>query len=212
MKFKQLILYFLVLLFIFNPLCKLSILGKNTNGHHTYKNKYWLTLGDSITKVGTYQNNLSNMFKEIDNKGVNGQTIAYQNKNTSTYSLGKTIDYKKYDLVTIFIGTNDFRYHKPLGTLKNINSTDFDDKTYFGAYQLLIEYIKKSNPDIEIILITPIQRTKDGFDIHYFNKENNQLIDYVNATKKLAHLYSLPVIDLYAESEIGRAHGTPVTG
>ena len=67
MKFKQLILYFLVLLFIFNPLCKLSILGKNTNGHHTYKNKYWLTLGDSITKVGTYQNNLSNMFKEIDN-------------------------------------------------------------------------------------------------------------------------------------------------
>ena len=202
MKFKRLLVCFLVLLFIFNPIYQLSIFGKNTNKDYFYKNKSWLTLGDSITKAGVYQSNLSDMFKEIDNKGVNGQTMGYQSKNTSTYDLGKTINFKKYDLVTIFIGTNDFRYHKPLGSLKNINSNDFDDKTYFGAYQLLIEYIKKSNPHIEIILITPIQRVRDGFDIHYFNKENHQLIDYVNATKKIAHLYSLPVIDLYAESGI----------
>ena len=55
---------------------------------------------------------------------------------------------------------------------------------------------------MKIILITPIQRVKDGFDIHYFNNENNQLIDYVNATKKIANLYSLSVIDLYSESGI----------
>ncbi len=202
MKFKRLLVCFLVLLFIFNPIYRLSIFGKNTNKDYIYRNKNWITLGDSITKAGVYQNNLSYMFKEIDNKGINGQTMGYQSKNTSTYDLGKTINFKKYDLVTIFIGTNDFRYHKPLGSLKNINSNDFDDTTYFGAYQLLIEYIKKSNPHIEIILITPIQRVRDGFDIHCFNKENYQLIDYVNATKKIAHLYSLPVIDLYAESGI----------
>ena len=170
--------------------------------NNLYEDKTWLTLGDSITKSGIYQSNLSKKFKYIDNKGVNGQTMAYQCNHNSTYELGKGIDYKKYDLVTIFIGTNDFRYHKPLGSLQNINSNNFNDKTYFGAYQLLIEYIQKSNPNIEIILITPIQRVKDGFDIHYFNNENNQLIDYVNATKKIANLYSLSVIDLYSESGI----------
>ena len=40
-----------------------------------YKDKTWLTLGDSITKSVFYQSNLSKKFKYIDNKGVNGQTM-----------------------------------------------------------------------------------------------------------------------------------------
>lgn len=172
--------------------------------NNSWENKRWITLGDSITKAGGYQKNLLETlkFSKIDNKGINGQTMAHQNKNISTWDLGKNIDYKDYDLVTIFIGTNDFRYHKPLGKIKSINSDTFDDKTFIGAYQLLLNKIKSSNPHIKIVLITPIQRDKDGFDIHHFNEENNQLIDYVNAIKKLAYLYSLPVIDLYAESGI----------
>ena len=171
---------------------------------NSWENKRWITLGDSITKAGGYQKNLLETlkFSKIDNKGINGQTMAHQNKNISTWDLGKNIDYKDYDIVTIFIGTNDFRYHKALGKMESINSDTFDDKTFIGAYQLLLNKIKLSNPHVKIVLITPIQRNKDGFDIHHFNEENNQLIDYVNAIKKLAHLYSLPVIDLYAESGI----------
>ena len=202
MKLKYLTFFLFILLLILTITSKSAESTKLIYMDNLYKDKTWLTLGDSITKSGIYQSNLSKKFKYIDNKGVNGQTMAYQCNHNSTYELGKGIDYKKYDLVTIFIGTNDFRYHKPLGSLQNINSNNFNDKTYFGAYQLLIEYIQKSNPNIEIILITPIQRVKDGFDIHYFNNENNQLIDYVNATKKIANLYSLSVIDLYSESGI----------
>ena len=50
---------------------------------------------------------------------MNGQTMAYQKTNKSTYSIGKNINYKKYDLVTIFIGTNDFRYNKKLRKIKD---------------------------------------------------------------------------------------------
>jgi lysophospholipase L1-like esterase len=157
----------------------------------------WLTLGDSITKAGVYQDILKNNFKNIDNLGLNGQTMAYQDTNTSTYYVGKNIDYKKYDLVSIFIGTNDFRYHKPLGEINN-----FDEKTFAGAYQLLIEQIKKDNPNATILLITPLQRVKDGFDIRMFNKTNHKLIDYVNVVKDLANLYNLPMIDLYSQSNI----------
>ena len=38
--------------------------------------------------------------------------MAYQKTDKSTYSIAKNINYKEYDLVTIFIGTNDFRYNK----------------------------------------------------------------------------------------------------
>src|SRR5574344_466944 len=89
--------------------------------NNLYEDKTWLTLGDSITKAGIYQSKLSKKVKHIDNKGVNGQTMAYQRNHNSTYELGKSIDYKKYNFVTIFIGTNDFRYHKPLVSLQNIN-------------------------------------------------------------------------------------------
>lgn len=185
---------------IMNPTQKPSYSFDKTS----WENTRWLTLGDSITKAGGYQENLlkSLKFSEIDNKGINGQTMAYQKKITSTWELGKNIDYKDYDLITIFIGTNDFRYHKPLGKIESINSNTLNDKTFIGAYQLLLNKIKSSNPDAKIILITPLQRVDDGFDIHHFNEENNQLIDYVNAIKKVANLYSLPVIDLYAESGI----------
>ena len=145
MKLKYLTFFLFILLLILTITSKSAESTKLIDMDNLYKDKTWLTLGDSITKSGIYQSNLSKKFKYIDNKGVNGQTMAYQCNHNSTYELGKSIDYKKYDLVTIFIGTNDFRYHKPLGSLKSINSNNFNDKTYFGAYQLLIEYIQKSN-------------------------------------------------------------------
>lgn len=197
------IIFALLNFIIINSNQKLSYSFEHIQSN-SWENKRWLTLGDSITKAGGYQKNLLETlkFSKINNKGINGQTMAHQNKNISTWDLGKNIDYKDYDLVTIFIGTNDFRYNKPLGKIESIDSDNFDDKTFIGAYQLLLNKIKSSNPNVKIVLITPIQRNKDGFDIHHFNEENNQLIDYVNAIKKLAYLYSLPVIDLYAESGI----------
>lgn len=164
-----------------------------------WNEKTWLTLGDSITKANGYQPIVKEKlgFANVDNKGLNGQTMAYQNTNKSTYSIGKEIDYKNYDLVTIFIGTNDFRYNKKLGKLG-----EYDEKTFIGGYEMLIEKILSSNPYIDLVLITPMQRTKDGYDINFTNKVGSKLIDYVNGIKDLGEKYSLPVLDLYSISGI----------
>ena len=167
--------------------------------NNRWSQKSWLTLGDSITKANGYQPIVKERlgFSKVDNKGINGQTMAYQNTNKSTYYIGKNINYKEYDLVTIFIGTNDFRYNKKLGKLSN---NQYDETTFIGAYQLLIEKILKSNKDIDLVLITPLQRSKDGYDINFTNEAGCKLIDYVNAIKDLGKKYSLPVLDLYSNS------------
>jgi lysophospholipase L1-like esterase len=171
-----------------------------------WKGKSWITLGDSITRANGYQDKLKNTlgFSRIDNMGKNGQTMAYQSENKSTYTIGKTIDYKAYDLATIFIGTNDFRYNKKLGEIKASGSVKFDETTFTGSYQLLIEKILSSNPSIDLVLITPPQRIRDGYDINFTNEVGSKLIDYVDVIKSLGEMYSIPVLDLYSEGGISK--------
>ena len=172
---------------------------------YTYLNKWeqksWLTLGDSITKANGSQIIVKEKlgFLKVDNKGINGQTMAYQSTNKSTYSIGKDINYKEYDLVTIFIGTNDFRYNKKLGVISE-DSNKYDETTFIGSYQMLIETILESNSSIDLVLITPLQRSKDGYDINFTNEVGYKLINYVNAIKDLGKKYDLPVLDLYSSS------------
>lgn len=172
--------------------------------YNKWSGKSWLTLGDSITKANGYQEILKEKlgFSKVDNKGLNGQTMAYQKTNKYTYAIGKDIDYKEYDLVTIFIGTNDFRYNKKLGKIDTSYSGSYNEKTFIGSYQLLIEKILSLNPYVDLVLITPLQRIKDGYDINFTNEAGYKLIDYVDAVKELGELYSLPVLDLYSTSGI----------
>lgn len=194
---------FLLIIFFTFYMPIINAQGNKFDLEEEYFNKWnkksWLTLGDSITKANGYQIILKEKlgFSNIDNKGINGQTMSYQKNNKSTYSIGKNINYKKYDLVSIFIGTNDFRYNKKLGEIKENN---YDEMTFIGSYQMLIEKILSSNPEVNLVLITPLQRTKDGYDINYINKCGNKLIDYVNSVKALGENYSLPVLDLYSTS------------
>ncbi len=169
-----------------------------------WEGKSWITLGDSITRASVYQDNLKSIlgFSKIENMGENGQTMAYQPKNKSTYTVGKTIDYNKYDLATIFIGTNDFRYNKKIGKIKESGSRNFEENTFTGSYQLLIETILKSNPNIDLVLVTPPQRIRDGYNINFTNEVGGKLVDYVSVIKDLGEMYSLPVLDLYSQCGI----------
>ena len=76
MKLKYLTFFLFILLLILTITSKSAESTKLIDMDNLYKNKTWLTLGDSITKSGIYQSNLSKKFKYIDNKGVNGQTMA----------------------------------------------------------------------------------------------------------------------------------------
>lgn len=179
---------------------------KFDNIEESYFNKWngksWLTLGDSITKASGYQDMVGYKlgFSKIDNKGLNGQTMAYQKTEKSTYYIGREIDYNEYDLVTIFIGTNDFRYNKKVGKIETTHNEPYDEQTFLGSYQLLIEKILSSNSSADIVLITPLQRTRDGYDINFTNEVGHKLINYVNGIKELGEIYSIPILDLYSTS------------
>ena len=106
---------------------------------------------------------------------------------------------EKADAIVVFGGTNDFGH----GEVALGDMNDRTIHTFYGAMHalclLLIEkYIGKT-----IVFMTPLHRLHedtatnvskfDGISAH-------PLIDYVKAIREVCEYYSLPVLDLYANS------------
>lgn len=141
-------------------------------------------------------------FDGVINKGISGASMAKNADYPNTESIlldNHWEDIELADTITILAGTNDFTLNVPVGELKE---NGYDETTYLGAYQTLIENIQQTNPEAEIYLVTPLQRNNAGYDIHTKNPAGHQLVDYVNGVKEVGEFYQLPVIDLYHNSQI----------
>lgn len=108
--------------------------------------------------------------------------------------------------MTLTSGANDERHNVPLGNVLEAGST-FDTSTFCGAFQSAIESALSDNPEMKIILCTPIQGWiyADGYDAaDYPDHPNGGDIDpkWANAIKRIAEIYALPVCDWYCESGI----------
>lgn len=183
----------------------ISSLEKGSNSQNDWENKRAAAIGDSITSFGKYVQltqkalNLS----EFDNFAIGGRPLADGTKNgEGLVSTSLTHNYRKYDLITIFVGTNDFKLDVPIGEIGIKNQTEFNSQLFFGAYRKLLDFILESNPSTNILLITPIQRDNDGYDIDKRNLSGFSLGDYRTAIEELGKMYSLPVLDLYSTSGI----------
>lgn len=167
-------------------------------GESRWQGKTWGTLGDSITAAFGYQPIVQKEvgFLEVLNYGVSGRpmTAGGETDAGATVHVGKRLD-PTLDCVTIFAGVNDFRLNKPIGELGT-----FDESTFLGAYASVVEHIIGQNPKVTLSVWTPLQRDKDGYDVHYVNEAGHRLIDYAEAVKLIGHTYSLPVLDLYSLS------------
>ena len=133
----------------------------------------------------------------IQNEGVSGSRLIGA---SGTRVLAETFDFSPYDVVFFEIATNDFRLDTPLGTLGIMGDTAFETGTFYGGYRHLIEYVLTSNPEIKIVLFTPLQRDNSGYDVNTVNGAGHKLYDYVQAIREIGEMYSLQVIDLYKES------------
>ncbi|KQN97205.1 SGNH/GDSL hydrolase family protein [Paenibacillus sp. Leaf72] len=164
--------------------------------------KSWCALGDSITAANGYQPLVGAAlgFSVITNAGQNGcpLTAGGDKDYGATVHIGRKMELG-YDCVTIFAGTNDFRLDKPIGRKEDRNI-----HTFYGAYIELVEDILAKNPACRLSLWTPLQRDKDGFDIHSINQAGHRLIDYVEVIQEIGLEYALPVLNLYAESGFNR--------
>lgn len=127
------------------------------------------------------------------------------------------------DAIIIFMGTNDYNNAVPLGrwykeTPESVEyglgyekrmenrmrrTPDMDPDTYRGRINIALDSLKRTFPDKQIVLLTPIHRA--GFYANdrnwqvpedYTNRCGLYLDAYVDATIEAGKVWAVPVIDL----------------
>ena len=161
--------------------------------------KKWVAHGDSITYYSSnyeqyvkYANNY--LYCDLTNLGHAGATMALRNsENVSSVTdgtdklsmayLSSVTDYSKYDICTIFFGTNDMSSNVPVGTIDSE-----DETTYLGALNKSIQRMYVSNYKLKILLITPIYRIEET---------NLGLNAYRTALNDFGKKHGIPVVNMH---------------
>lgn len=163
-------------------------------------------LGDSITEgvgVSDIKKGYVNLVKEkigleeAYNRGISGTRFAVQTTPSEEASFDKDFISRvaelpeDVELVVVFGGTNDYGHgDAPFGEF-----TDRTAYTFCGACHVLFESLVNKYYDKKIVIMTPLHRQ--------FEEENGKsLSDYVAMIRKVAEFYSIPVLDMYAQSGI----------
>lgn len=102
------------------------------------------------------------------------------------------------DLVTIFAGTNDFgrSVAMPLGTMAD----DANTESFYGRLKYTCDLLGAKYPNALVILVTPLPRHDCEDGTKGAVEPTKTLVDYADAIRQVAALYSFPVLDLTRES------------
>lgn len=172
--------------------------GEHMNG------KSVVFYGDSITaryiNEQTYEDNLGAHYTQIlaaeygfyfANYAISGATFTNTDK-----SVIKEINNSKSilacaDYVSIMLGTNDYGFGQALGTKSSAPS----ETTVYGAIKYALDTIFDINPNVKVMLITPIDRFDGGYGMQKPNARGYTLADVVTAIKTVADMYGVSVAD-----------------
>ena len=105
------------------------------------------------------------------------------------------VDFESVEIVLIQHGINDYHAGVPIGNPENAD----DEYTYLGALRMAVETLRKTNPNMRIVLITPPYTWYPHVGLTCEQRDNGGgvLEDYVNAEIALAEELGLEIIDLY---------------
>ena len=179
------------------------------------KGKKIAFLGDSITE-GVGVADMENAYWNRIAKATGAQSYGYGISGTRiAIQLGHTIDerFDRYfasripdmipdaDVIVIFGGVNDFGHgDAPFGVM-----TDRTEKTFCGAYHMLLQKLIEAYPEALIVAMTPLHCVEEGNPIcGSFGglRRCRDLVEYVDAIKEICAYYAVPVLDLYRLSGI----------
>ena len=185
-------------------------------------------LGDSITDANqlSYQNVFWNFLKDILGieplvYGINGhqmsQIIGRAEKLEAEHG-------QDVDAIIVFIGTNDYNAHVPIGAwydekaeytrddgpinvIRKHRVKNTDEGTFCGRTNNALAYLKHHFPTKQIILMTPLHRGYATFgdkniqpDESFSNALGLYIDDYIQAVREAGSLWAMPVIDLFSIS------------
>ncbi len=168
---------------------KVNFLGDSiTEGHGTSntKHRYDSVLGE-LAELSV-----------IRNYGIGGTRIAHNSVPSEwpvcdLYFCGRATRMDPdADLVVVFGGTNDYGHgDAPLGS-----PDDTTPKTFNGAVNWLMSFLRLAYPKSKIVFMTPLRREGDET---YCSTAGHFLVDYVDAIVDAGKRHSVPVLDLYRE-------------
>ena len=193
-------------------LADMSCLGWSFGYTNHCAGKKVTCVGDSITAgSGTTKTYWSILYDTLELESMTGMGVAGSCVSaTSDYKTGNSPLINRYksipdsDIITIYMGTNDYGHETPMGTID-----DTEDVSFYGALNVIIPGIQKAHPDALLAWITPTHRYGFGtskilgtaFTYDYLpNGRGYSLNDYVDAIKEVCEKYDVPVIDLFTLS------------
>ncbi len=174
------------------------------------KGKKIVFLGDSITQGCCTSHDDAKFSTLIQNEtgcisfnhGISGTRFAFQPGDDPQTSNDFCTRFARLeadaDIVVVFGGVNDY-FHG----LADVGC--FEDRTYntfYGACHTLMIKLLEKYPGKPILFITPLH-TLGEENIYGHWKDGRVYADlktYVNIIREVAEYYSLPILDLYAES------------
>lgn len=164
------------------------------NNSYRHEPVNWTALGDSHTDgIADYpavvldyfstSPDFTDAFFNLTNLGLSGSRV--YNDGANSFYQRRTQIPATTDLLTIFGGHNDQGAGATIGT---IATSSFDDTTFIGAYQAIIEYAYSLNPEMRILLVIPHRAFSSGVQ--------RDMSAYNQAIKDVAEYYALPILDL----------------
>lgn len=208
-------------------LCMASAQAQTVSVEHPWAGKTVAYLGDSVSdpRNNASQNKYWSWLKEW--LGITPYVYAVSGRQWDDVprqaSKLRAEHGNGFDAIMIFMGTNDYNNAVPLGRwydermepveyghgytkrsemrLRRVPS--MDKSTFRGRINIALDSLKRTYPDKQIVLLTPIHR--GGF---YANEKNWQVTEdyanrcgefldaYVNAVKEAGAVWAVPVIDL----------------
>lgn len=174
--------------------------------------KKWLAIGDSITQ-SAYSNIGSPYHKYIADKiGCTVINAGYGGTGYFNAASGfayTRIDSGLYDLtadfVTVFLGTNDWWQSGQSVPLTTVNLGVLGDTnktaTFYGAVDYTLSKLAKMYNGKPVSVVTPLDRANSFSEtLNYSTGNGIPLSAVADAIIKVARKYSMPVFDLYRES------------
>lgn len=157
-------------------------------------------IGDSITEVNFRTTKNYHKFiaertgLNVVNMGISG--TGYQDRRNVAYEIAKQPDF-----ISVFLGTNDWglvgNKLRELGDADNIQNGTVASNIYYLYKQLTERY-----PYTPIVVLTPLPRIECNPNNEVANKAGYTLGELVEVIKKIASSFSLPVLDLYHNSNL----------
>jgi len=103
------------------------------------------------------------------------------------------LDLKNSGIVIIEHCINDYHCAIPIG-----DASSDSEYTYCGALRLSVEYIRRINPDIRIILVSPTEKwMPDGVNASDYSYGGGILDEYVEAQRMMAEVLGTECISMY---------------